>query len=100
MKEETWYCAGWSSELKSGPMGRKLAGRHIVLFRGADGTARALGARCPHRGADLAQGCVIDGYIQCPFHGWRFDSVGRCVRVPSQPANVKISTQARVPSFP
>ena len=100
MKMDTWYCAGWSRELAAGPIGRKLLGRHVVLFRDANGTAHALGARCPHRGADLASGSVVDGCIQCPFHGWRFDGRGQCVRVPSQPESMKISSLARVPSFP
>lgn len=100
MKMDTWHCAGWSRELANGPIGRKLLGRHLVLFRDANGTARALGARCPHRGADLARGSLIDGCLQCPFHGWRFDGLGQCVRVPSQPESMKISTLARVPTFP
>jgi phenylpropionate dioxygenase-like ring-hydroxylating dioxygenase large terminal subunit len=100
MTVDTWYCAGWSRELADEPLGRQLLGRHLVLFRDADGTAYALGARCPHRGADLARGAVVGGCVQCPFHGWRFDGNGQCVRVPSQPDGVKISTAARVPSFP
>jgi nitrite reductase/ring-hydroxylating ferredoxin subunit len=100
MKLDTWHCAGWSAELEGGPVGRQLLGRHVVLFRDGHGTARALGARCPHRGADLARGTLIDGSIQCPFHGWCFDGLGRCVRVPSQPEDMKISPLACVPAFP
>src|SRR5262249_1514861 len=90
----------WSRELANEPVGRTLLGRNVVLFRDTTGTARALGARCPHRGADLARGTLADGCIQCPFHGWRFDGLGQCVQVPSQPASMKISTAARVPCFP
>jgi phenylpropionate dioxygenase-like ring-hydroxylating dioxygenase large terminal subunit len=100
MKIDAWYCAGWSRELAGSPLGRHLLGRRVVLFRDGNGTAHALGARCPHRGADLARGSVVDGYVQCPFHGWRFDGVGKCVRVPSQPEGTKVSSLARVPSFP
>ena len=100
MKMDTWYCAGWSHELTAGPIGRKFLGRRVVLFRDANGTAHALGARCPHRGADLASGSVVDGCIECPFHGWCFDGRGQCVRVPSQPERMKISSLARVPFFP
>src|SRR5262245_2898243 len=100
MKLDTWHCAGWSRELDAAPIGRKLLGHHVVLFRDANGTAHALGARCPHRGADLARGTVVDGCIQCPFHGWRFDGGGQCVRVPSQPERMKISSLARVPAYP
>ncbi len=100
MKMDAWYGAGWSCELAAGPIGRTLLDRRLVLFRDANATAHALGPRCPHRGADLASGAVVDGCIQCPFHGWRFDGRGQCVRVPSQPESMKISTLARVPSFP
>jgi|SRR5262245_32073498 len=100
MRSDAWYCAGWSRELAARAVGRTLLGSHVVLFRDGNGTARALGARCPHRGADLASGAVVEGCIQCPFHGWRFDGSGQCVRVPSQPESVKISSMAHVPSFP
>lgn len=100
MKTDTWQCAGWSDELAAGAVGRRLLGRDLVLFRDASGAAHALGARCPHRGADLAKGSVVDGCVQCPFHGWRFDGDGQCVWVPSQPASMKISRLAHVPSFP
>jgi phenylpropionate dioxygenase-like ring-hydroxylating dioxygenase large terminal subunit len=100
MKMDAWYCAGWGHELAGGPLGRPLLGRRVVLFRDAGGAAHALGARCPHRGADLGRGSIVDGCIQCPFHGWRFDGAGKCVRVPSQPESVKLSSLARAPSFP
>ena len=99
MTRDTWHCAGWSSELACGPIGRTLLGRRLVLFRDASGTPRALGARCPHRGADLTRGAVVDGCIQCPFHGWRFDGLGQCTRIPSQPEGIKIPAPARVPTF-
>jgi phenylpropionate dioxygenase-like ring-hydroxylating dioxygenase large terminal subunit len=100
MKRDAWHCAGWSRELAAAPIGRKLLGHDVVLFRDANGAAHALGARCPHRGADLARGMVVDGCIQCPFHGWRFDGRGQCVRVPSQPGGLRISPLARVPAYP
>jgi phenylpropionate dioxygenase-like ring-hydroxylating dioxygenase large terminal subunit len=100
MSTNTWHCAAWSRELAGPPLGRRLLGQDVVLFRDASGTAHALGARCPHRGADLGRGSVVDGCLQCPFHGWRFDGSGRCVSVPSQPESVKIPPQARAASFP
>jgi phenylpropionate dioxygenase-like ring-hydroxylating dioxygenase large terminal subunit len=99
MKSIRWHCAAWSRELAGAPLGRKLLGHNVVLFRDANGTARAVGARCPHRGADLARGSLVDGCLQCPFHGWRFDGFGQCVRIPSQPESVKIPPQASLPSF-
>lgn len=95
-----WYSAGWSHELRRKPLGRKLLGEHVVLFRDEAGRARAARATCPHRGANLARGRVVDGAIACPFHGWRFDGDGVCVRVPSQPANMKIPKLARLRTYP
>jgi phenylpropionate dioxygenase-like ring-hydroxylating dioxygenase large terminal subunit len=97
---DTWQCAAWSDELGERPLGRLLLCRRLVLFRDAGGAARAIGARCPHRGADLARGRIVDGCIECPFHGWRFEGDGRCARVPAQPAALKIPPQARVPALP
>src|SRR5262249_11097599 len=84
----------------TGPLARRILGRPLVVFRDGRGAVHALSARCPHRGADLGRGSVVDGCVQCPFHGWRFDGAGRCVRIPSQPEGLKIASQARVASFP
>ena len=39
-------------------------------------------AVCCHRGGDLARGQVVGGALQCPYHGWTFDTAGRCTRMP------------------
>ena len=33
----------------------------------------ATGDACPHLGASLSEGCVVDGYIECPLHSALFD---------------------------
>jgi nitrite reductase/ring-hydroxylating ferredoxin subunit len=43
----------------------------LVLVR-LDGTIHAVHAVCAHAGGPLAQGTVVDGCIQCPWHGSRF----------------------------
>ncbi len=81
---EGWYWALRSREL---PRGRvravSLAGRELVLYRGQDGTARALDAHCAHMGAHLATGRVEGDTLRCFFHRWRYDGAGHCVEVPS-----------------
>lgn len=72
--------------LKDAPLRVVVAGEPVVLFRGSDGALGALIDRCPHRGAALSAGRVgKDGCIECPFHGWRFDTKGENRRVPLNP---------------
>ena len=46
--------------------------RRIVLGRTEDGYV-AFDDRCTHRGASLADGVLICGTVQCPWHGSQFD---------------------------
>ena len=81
----------WTPVMLARAVGRKpvrfvLAGTPIVLFRGADRRIGALVDRCPHRGVALSLGHVgYDGCLECPFHGWRFDTAGANQGVPLNP---------------
>jgi len=78
-----WYRIALSTELRRDkPVGLRLLGRELVAFRDEHGRACVLDAHCPHLGAHLGDGRIVDGCIQCPFHGWRFDGAGRCVAIP------------------
>jgi phenylpropionate dioxygenase-like ring-hydroxylating dioxygenase large terminal subunit len=66
------------------PFGAELLDRRLVVFRDAEGIAVAVD-RCAHRGGRLSHGRMVDGALQCPYHGWRWDRGGHCVLVPSQP---------------
>ena len=68
------------------PFAAQLLGRELALWRAADGTVRAWEDRCPHRGTRFSIGRVEGDTLTCAYHGWRFDGDGRCVHVPSQPA--------------
>ncbi len=74
-----------SHALKAAPVGVSLAGVAYVLFRTPDGRVAALLDRCPHRHAPLSAGKMTpDGRLQCGYHGWTFDVLGRGVS-PTQP---------------
>ncbi|WP_235842081.1 aromatic ring-hydroxylating oxygenase subunit alpha [Neobacillus fumarioli] len=76
-----------------------MIGRNLVLFRDNQGRVNSLLAYCPHRGADLSLGCVEDGKLMCPYHGWKFDQDGTCVEIPSQP-HKPVPKFAHTKSFP
>ncbi|GAA0619757.1 Rieske 2Fe-2S domain-containing protein [Brevundimonas kwangchunensis] len=78
----SWQMAALSRELKSQPLARTVADTSLVLFRDEAGGAVALIDRCPHRNYPLSEGRLVDGTVQCPYHGWRFGADGACVDVP------------------
>lgn len=77
-----WYVLCRSDELGSAPVVRRLWGQRIVLWRDPSRTPSALLDRCPHRNIPLSEGRVVDGSLQCPYHGWRFGTDGHCKLIP------------------
>lgn len=81
---DQWYIAAWSTELGPTPLGRTILGEPVVMYRAADGDPVALSGVCPHRWMPLAKGQVVDDSLVCPYHGMRFDRLGRCHSAPAQ----------------
>jgi phenylpropionate dioxygenase-like ring-hydroxylating dioxygenase large terminal subunit len=91
MLKNHWYGVLEADRLRGKPIGIKRMGLNLVLWRDAGGTPRLLPAACPHRGASLAGGRVVEGEIECPWHGFRFGGDGRCRLMPCE------GTDATVP---
>ena len=97
--ERAWHFAATSRELGRKPLTRRLLGHRIALFRDSRGTPHALGAVCPHRGADLGRGRVHGDQLACPYHGWRFDAEGVCQLVPALGPDGRVPPLARVARY-
>jgi phenylpropionate dioxygenase-like ring-hydroxylating dioxygenase large terminal subunit len=52
--------------------------------------------RCAHRAAPLSAGTIVDGTVECPYHGYRYGLDGRCVHVPALGQGSAIPPKARV----
>lgn len=87
-----WMPLVYSDALRDKPVCIRVLGTKVVAFRDSAGHAAALEDRCAHRGVALSEGRVIGDHIECPYHGWRYNTSGRCVKVPS------LLPEARVPS--
>lgn len=89
-----WYMAGWSSDLAGSPLGRVLLNEPVALFRDGEGVAHAVQDRCPHRFVRLSRGRVVNGALECPYHGLRFDGAGHCSHNPQgdPPALAKVTS--------
>jgi phenylpropionate dioxygenase-like ring-hydroxylating dioxygenase large terminal subunit len=93
-----WYVAAWADEIGGPePLARRICNDPIVLFRDSAGRVSALADRCCHRAAPLHLGTVVEGGIQCGYHGLVIDGTGRCVHIPGQRL---IPDDARVRSYP
>ena len=93
-----WYVAAWDHEVNRPSLARTIAGRPLAMYRTEDGRPVALADACWHRLAPLSMGKIVGrDEIQCPYHGIRYNSAGRCV---SMPAQETINPSATVPSFP
>ncbi len=79
----------------------EFKGEDLLLWRLQDGSCAAISAYCPHMKYYIPNGLaagkplselVLDDEIVCPFHGWRFNSVGVCPAIPAgQPVPKKIA---------
>src|SRR5439155_23980730 len=78
--KDAWYAAALSSELTvKRRIGRTILEQPLVLWRGPGDRAVAMEDRCAHRNAPLSEGKSLGGRLACPYHGWVYDSEGRCV---------------------
>ncbi len=92
-----WYHFCSLDELKKKPVGLTLGGKRYVGFSNGAGQVSVLSGRCGHMGADLSLGCVVDGRLQCPFHGWAYGADGVCGHIPAQK---EIPGTARQQAYP
>lgn len=96
-----WYVVLESSEVKSGkPLGVMRMGEKLVFWRDPQGRVACLRDLCAHRGAALSAGVVLDGCIQCPFHGIRYDAAGRGRVIPANGRNASVPERFRVHAYP
>src|SRR5262245_40499387 len=70
-----WHPVLLSRRLGRRPVGVRLAGRQIAVFRTPVGVA-ALDDVCPHRRMRLSAGTVVGDRLQCCYHGWTFEACG------------------------
>jgi phenylpropionate dioxygenase-like ring-hydroxylating dioxygenase large terminal subunit len=83
-----WHPVADAGDVDEAPLCVQLLDEQVVLFR-SGGSVRAFRDLCPHRGAKISMGSVVDGTLVCPYHGFRYDGSGSCVYIPSQPRDLQ-----------
>ena len=86
---EGWYFIATRQAVEKVKLAQKTwMGEKVLIWCDKDGKICVSETYCPHLGADLAPaagGCVRDGRLICPFHGYEFDTTGQCVATPFAP---------------
>jgi phenylpropionate dioxygenase-like ring-hydroxylating dioxygenase large terminal subunit len=99
---EAWYYATHGVRLKPRAMMPKvMLGEPLLVGRDAAGAPFALRDICPHRGMPLTAGRFDGSEVECCYHGWRFDTEGRCKAIPALVSGQAFSpSRVRIRSYP
>lgn len=100
MIRNQWYVVLDSKEVGEKPVGVTRLGEKLVFWRDSNHKVRCAFDRCPHRGVALSLGKVREGHLQCPFHGFEFDSSGQCVLIPAEGRSTQPPAAMRLNSYP
>jgi len=82
--KNAWYVACMPVEIDEKPLGRTVCDERIVFFRGPEGQAAGVEDWCPHRGAPLSLGRVVEGKLVCGYHGLEMGCEGKVLSMPGQ----------------
>jgi len=97
MVKRGWYAIARSEDVGEEPTAiEDRMGKRFVAWR-LDDAINVADAFCPHLGADLSMGSIVDGCLRCPFHGWLFNDSGENVHIPYCD---KLNRAARLTMYP
>ena len=100
MIRNQWYVVLESNEVKSSPIGVTRLGENLVFWRDASGKISAAVDQCPHRGVALSVGKIKSDQLQCPFHGFEFESSGKCTLIPANGREGVVPNALHLKTYP
>src|SRR5246127_2490872 len=98
-----WIPALLSSEIAEPdcpPVRTKLLGERLIAFRDSQGRLGVMDEFCAHRGVSLWFGRNEENGLRCPYHGWKYDTTGQCIEVPSEPSESGFCQKIKLKSYP
>jgi nitrite reductase/ring-hydroxylating ferredoxin subunit/multimeric flavodoxin WrbA len=72
MATADWVDVGAAADLAGKPVREVKARSVLVALTWSDGTFGAIHGACNHVGGPLGQGTLQEGFLVCPWHGWKF----------------------------
>lgn len=95
MLRHYWHPLCLSKDLQDIPYPVRMLGEDLVAFRTPDGEVGLVAERCAHRCSSLQYGQIRNRGLQCSYHGWTYDTRGKCVDMPLEPANSPMLEEVR-----
>jgi phenylpropionate dioxygenase-like ring-hydroxylating dioxygenase large terminal subunit len=99
MIKNQWYAIMESKEVKKKPVGITRMNEKLVLWRDDEGNLSCIYDKCCHRGASLSLGCVKEGEIECPFHGFTYNGDGQVTSIPANGKSAPVPPRFRVHGY-
>ncbi|KAF6137876.1 hypothetical protein GIB67_014005 [Kingdonia uniflora] len=98
--KEEWYPLYLTQNVPDdAPLGLTVYDKQLVVYKDGEGVFRCYQDRCPHRLAKLSEGQLVDGRLECLYHGWQFKGDGACVKIPQLPKGGKIPKSACLKTY-
>jgi phthalate 4,5-dioxygenase oxygenase subunit len=98
-----WIPALLAEELPEGdgaPVRVQLLSERLLAFRDTNDHYGLVSEFCAHRGASLWFGRNEQCGIRCPYHGWKYDTSGQCIEIPSEPETSGLHAKVKLTAYP
>lgn len=95
-----WQPVAMSEQLKELPVGIRILGEDLVIFRDLGGRVGLLHRHCAHRRASLEFGRIEERGIRCAYHGWQYDVDGTILDTPGEPESSDIRRKICQGAYP
>lgn len=95
-----WQPVALSEDLRDLPKRVRILCEDLVLYRAKNGKVGCVDPHCSHRGSSLEYGRIEQDGIRCCYHGWLYDTTGKCVEMPCEPAGVCEKLNIFQPAYP
>jgi phenylpropionate dioxygenase-like ring-hydroxylating dioxygenase large terminal subunit len=102
LMREHWLPCYASADLLADdrPAPVRLLGEDLLLWRDTDGRVGLVDPVCPHRGAPLMYGRNEQRGLRCVYHGWKFNTDGHCLDMPTEPPDSRFLAKIQLPHYP
>lgn len=82
------------------PVRVSLLSERLIAFKDTSGKIGLMDEFCAHRGVSLWFGRNEEGGLRCPYHGWKYNTEGQCIEVPSEPVSSGFCQKIKLKSYP